>query len=527
MMTALYSGATGMKAHDTGLSSVSNNLANVNTVGYKQQYVLFQDVMSQSLAPGASWQQNTNQLGLGVQVGANRTVFTEGAFEPGSAVTDMAIGGKGYFQVSDGKDTFYTRAGNFRFDQEGWLRTPGKMTVTGLTMKDGVLTGESGPIRIDPNDPTVSSSPAKATSAITAAFTLPQTAVDKSDDTDNPFFNLAGKWNGAVTGGVSVEATDSPTSPLPSSSYSEKQTLKVIDATGQSHELTMYMDGVSAEVTGAGTTYEYLLASDPMESVPADGIPNKQSGALMAGTITFSPSGDIVDMTGFVPTGTVPTPPEGEVANELLRWQPAPLVNGKPQFTVGFGGAEPQAVTLDLGISSSTNTRTNVPASAADVGSDPALLGSLENAVKGDRISKASAATTGSASTYLSQDGLTEGAYSNMEITPEGVVRINYSNSTSADLYTIPLYRFNSEDGLRREGGNLYAATEEAGEIQSGIPGTSNYGTLQSAQLETSNVDTAREMVSLIIMQRGFQMNSKSVTTADQLLQKAMELKRN
>lgn len=523
-MTALYSGATGMKVHDTGLSTISNNIANVNTIGFKQQYTLFQDLMSQSLAPGASWAQNVNQLGLGAQVGAVRTVFTEGAFEPGSEGTDLAIGGKGYFQVSDGKDTFYTRAGNFRFDADGWLRTPADMTVTGMAMQNGHVTGAATPIRIDPNDPALGSSPAKATANLTAGFIVPTSPADKSADPDNPFFSMVSSWNGAITKGLPAsQTTPEDLEPaLPSGAYSEKQTLKVIDAAGNSRELTLYLDGVSPETSGAaGTTYEYLLGASPTDTVGPDGIPDKNAGALMTGTITFSPSGDIADMTGFVPTGTAdPNQP-------LSRWVPAPMVNGKPQFQVSFDGGTAQSIALDLGVTSSTNLWSNPPASAANVGTDRKLLGTMDAPVMGDRASKASASTTGASASHLSQDGHTKGDYTNLEVTPEGIVRVNYSNAQSADLYTIPLYRFTSEDGLRREGGNLYRATPESGETQWGVPGTSNFGTIQASQLETSNVDMAREMVSLITMQRGFQMNSKTVTTADQLLQKAMELKRN
>ena len=94
------------------------------------------------------------------------------------------------------------------------------------------------------------------------------------------------------------------------------------------------------------------------------------------------------------------------------------------------------------------------------------------------------------------------------------------------ELYRIPLYRITSQDGLRREGGNRYSASLESGEAQEGIPGTENFGTLSEYSLEQSNVDYAREFTNMIIVQRGFQMNSKVVTTSDQMLQKALELKR-
>ena len=101
-----------------------------------------------------------------------------------------------------------------------------------------------------------------------------------------------------------------------------------------------------------------------------------------------------------------------------------------------------------------------------------------------------------------------------------------YSNGQGQNLWQIPVCRFTSEDGLRREGSNLFSATEEAGQMEMGVAGTENYGTVNAYNVENSNVDMATEMVNMIITQRGFQSNSKVVTTADQMLQKAMELKR-
>ena len=108
-----------------------------------------------------------------------------------------------------------------------------------------------------------------------------------------------------------------------------------------------------------------------------------------------------------------------------------------------------------------------------------------------------------------------------------GTVVAHYSNGQTHELYQIPIFRFTSEDGLRREGNNLYSATPESGAIQYGTAGTENYGTVLGNYLETSNVDMAREMVNMIVVQRGFQSNSKSITTVDAMIQKALELKRN
>ncbi|MDR0339009.1 MAG: flagellar hook-basal body complex protein, partial [Desulfovibrio sp.] len=127
---------------------------------------------------------------------------------------------------------------------------------------------------------------------------------------------------------------------------------------------------------------------------------------------------------------------------------------------------------------------------------------------------------------YASHDGYAEGHLLYMDVTQGGIVRATYNNGQSQDLYQVVLYRFTSQDGLRNEGNNHYSATPEAGQIQEGLPGQENFGTIEDYSLEQSNVDYAREFSHMIIIQRGFQMNSKVITTSDTMLQRALELKR-
>ena len=507
MMSTLYVGATGLKTHGFGLNTISNNLANVNTVGYKQQSALFQDLMSQDLPTGSAFGVAVNQRGLGSQLGDVRTLFTQGSFEPGSEVTDLAIGGKGFFQVTDGEDVRYTRAGNFRFGADGVLRDPAGYTLTGLSMQEGQLTNKLVPIQLNPADATLMKNPPKASNSLTTVMNIGSTD-DVNENAANPYFSLLSSWNGAANAAAGQ-------TPLMSGSYSTVQPMKVYDSTGRPQTLNIYIDG--APSTTGQRTVEYLVAADPAAMTGPDGTPGRGTGALMSGTLTFSSSGQLLDMTAFVPTG-------GDPAN-LASWTPAPLVNGVPQFSVGFAGAAPQPITLDLGIKSASGAWAQTPvANAAQVG---ALAGNLPSMGAVERASSSSTAYNGASSIKnYKQDGHAEGDLADVEITEDGVVRARYTNSQTAELFTIPLFRFTSEDGLRREGNNHYSAPDEAGTAEWGLAKTSNYGFISSRRLETSNVDMSREMANLIIMQRGFQMNSKSINTADTMLQKAMEIKR-
>lgn len=161
------------------------------------------------------------------------------------------------------------------------------------------------------------------------------------------------------------------------------------------------------------------------------------------------------------------------------------------------------------------------------MGTNQNLLPSLgEGAVRAENATTAGSGST--SSTVLNrQNGYGQGSLNHISILADGTVEGSYSNGQSQSLWQIPVCRFTSEDGLRREGNNLFSAGPEAGAMEMGVAGTENYGTVAAYNIETSNVDMATEMVNMIVTQRGFQSNSKVVTTADQMLQKAMELKRS
>lgn len=157
MLRSLYSGVSGMKNFQTELDTIGNNIANVNTYGYKKGRVTFKDAISQTLVsatPGTSAQ----QVGLGSQIGSIDTVDTSGSPQSTGRPLDFAITGDGYFRVQDGNDTYYTRAGNFYFDDnrrlvnsEGFavLGTGGPITL-GANVKsfsvatDGTISDQDG-----------------------------------------------------------------------------------------------------------------------------------------------------------------------------------------------------------------------------------------------------------------------------------------------------------------------------------------------------------------------------------------------
>lgn len=503
MNSSLYIGATGMKGLSEGMQVTSNNLANVSTIGFKSQNILFSDMMSQTQATQGNWwnaQEGSRvaigQVGMGLQVEAVRTQFTDGPIESTNSMMDLAINGKGFFQVSDDQGRlFYTRAGDFTADSEGVWRTPSGMALNGYKLNSDGSRGELGPVQVDK----FSTMPGQATASVSLTMNFANTE-SMTDSEENPYFSLLESYD-ASSGGA----------PLSREQYTSSQQLTLYDAEGQPYTVTAYFDGVPGE---AGKAMEFVIAADQTAQYDEEGneLPREAgAGLLMSGVLEFDTAGNLVNVAAFTP--------EEAGSKDLSSWKTATLSNGNPVMKIGES-----EISMNFGLSAAGEWA-NAPASADEVGSAASSLPKMgEVAIASDFPSTAfnSTAMTNS----YKQDGYSEGTMSNMSISTDGTIVGYFSNGQTMNLWEIPLARFTSEDGLYREGGNLFSATEASGEMELGTPGTENFGTVLSYNIEGSNVDVAQEFVNMIITQRGFQSNSKVVTTADEILKKAMEIKR-
>jgi flagellar hook protein FlgE len=499
-IASLYIGATGMKTHSQGMQVIGNNLANINTVGFKQSMMLYQDLTSLDVTTGGNNPTvSMSQQGMGASVAEVRVLHTAGGFEPSNTVTDLAISGKGFFQVAQGDKTHYTRAGNFRFDLEGYLVDPGGYRLQAKPIENGVagglqdlqlVAGENGNMVLPPS----------ATTSLSIISNIGVTSDNSASATD-PYFSLLQQWNG----------TAEP--PLGDGAYGHSDSIAVYDAAGNKHEVSVYYDGAPDGPDGQRIV-EYVMAMPPSEDGGA-GAGTSAAGLLMAGTLTFNANGELINMTAYTPSGD---------ASQLSSWQPAAMgADGYPSFTATFAGSGGGAQVMTAGFGM-TGTGWTGGGSAASVGSNASQLPGLAGAARQARV------TTGyegsSSNLHRTQNGYAQGGLMSLAIDSEGVMSGKFSNGQVVDLYQIPLFRFTSEFGLRREGGNHFSATRESGEAQEGTAKTENFGSVAASTLEMSNVDASREFVNMIITQRGFQSQSKVVTTADTMLQKALELKR-
>lgn len=287
LSSSLFTGTSGLTNMGNAMQVVGNNISNVNTVGFKKGRSTFADTLSQSVAT----QSGTAQVGRGMSIGAVDQSFETGSFESTGNSTDLSIGGDGFFVVrqSDSENNFYTRAGNFHFDKAGQLVNPEGYLVQGWALDEdtGEDIGAINDIVLD----AFTSSP-KQSSTVSMITNL-------DSDADSQTVVLSNSWN------------SDETTYMDSTNYEYQSVVKVYDALGSTHDITIYYDKKT------GTDWEYLVTCDPSEDNRNLVESTASKGLLARGTISFSQSsGDILELTMEEFTGRIGNVQANGVNNE-------------------------------------------------------------------------------------------------------------------------------------------------------------------------------------------------------------------
>ncbi len=576
LSSALYSGTSGLFASGENISVVANNLANVNTIGFKRSDIFFEDALYEAVTTSTG----TGQVGRGVAISAIMGDFSQGSMESTSQATDVAIGGEGFFIVSPkGEEIqYYTRAGNFRFDKDGYLVDPHGYVVQGWRVKQqssstastSVTTSTSGR-RVEtegvPQDIKLENfqSPPQATNRVDIIVNLDSRSEDRSTHSSDPFIALFNKW----------DATDSDNDGkyLADTAYAYQTTIKVYDENGTPHNLTVYFDPVKDNIgdTGGKQYWEYIVTVPPDDDKRTFWTSSHtKRGILMVGTLTFNSEGQLEGISAYtlrdVDDSTSGTQFAGTGPDDPESWLPTQFnQDGYPICTANFRGTDNADATnqenatniaINFGARTAeltpydwdqdgstgnsdpddypylsgwggldiTNPDDQYAYDLSDIGTDPNNLINFADF----RLAALSSTSYSSGSTTVSQsqDGYTSGFLQNISVDRDGVITGTYSNGQVLELFVLTLARFNNPQGLRREGGNLFSETRDSGPSLTGLPGTGGFGTIASNSLEQSNVDMAKEFVDMILAQRAFQANSRTIVTTDQLLQEVVNLKR-
>ena len=534
MMRSLYSGVSGLKNHQTAMDVIGNNIANVNTTGFKASRVTFQDVLSQTIQGASSANGNiggTNpmQVGLGMGVASIDTIFTDGSSQPTGKSTDLQIQGNGFFVITDGTNQLYTRAGGFDFDEQGNYVVPG----TGYKVM-GWLADANG--NIDTNQPVAGiqipvglTMPAKASQSITfannlsgdsstAVGTTVQTAIDVYDSlgaahTVTELFHKTAANTWVVSSSV-TDATGTTTNTLKEIKFdSTGKVLSVKDASVPGSSGNIVVSGLTLDNDTVGATNSFNV-------VVTDGDMKTHTLTVTYTTASTTPTPatytrQITDEDGNIISG-----PTTDTATALSADQ-AFTVNGT-SFTLQTGtiaeaadSTVPTVTDPDAYTTTATNsTFTFTP----DNGANPVSIA--------NDYSKLTQYGGESTVKATGQDGYAAGTLNDQEINTAGIIVGKFSNGQSQNLGQVCLATFNNPAGLNKVGGNMFERSNNSGEPQVGTGGSGGRGSFNPGSLEMSNVDLAQEFSNMIVIQRGFQANSKIITVADDMLETLANLKR-
>lgn len=463
MMRSLYAGVSGMQNHQTRLDVIGNNVANVNTTGFKRGRVNFQDMISQQMSGAASPTTevggvNPKEVGLGVTVAAIDTVFTQGNLQTTGVSTDIAIQGNGFFVMKNGEESFYTRAGAFSLDSEGTLVNPANgMRVQGWMADEinGQMVLQTAGSTEDLIIPVGSKDPAKATENVNFACNLNKNTPE-------------------ILEGASPED-------IARGTWSTEQ--KIYDSFGNEHMLNVSF----TRVVGNPNQWQATVVVDPdmaEESQTRVGL-NTTDGQENTFLINFDNTGTLQSVTDSA--GNL-TNPEGQIVLQTS----FNVIGANPDAD---GNPTRQTLNINLG-----------------------TIGSQKNTIT------QSASTSSTKAFY--QDGYTMGYLDNFKIDSSGIITGVYSNGTNRTIGQIALATFANQGGLEKAGDNTYVESNNSGMANIGTSGIAGKGSMLAGALEMSNVDLTEQFTDMIVTQRGFQASSKTIQTADTLLDTVMSLKR-
>ncbi len=462
MMRSMYSGVSGLRAHQMKMDIIGNNIANVNTVGYKGQRVTFQEVFSQTIKGAGSPQTgkggtNPHQVGLGISLSAIDTFHVRGAVQRTDNNTDLAVNGDGFFILSDSSDYLnrsYTRAGNFSLDEAGNLVSANGFKVLGYMIdKDSnTLKSNLEGIRISKSE----SIDAKST-----------TFSDFEGNLDNNISKMG-------TGNIVINAGNPETVTLPPGTKSWETTYTYTDSLGGQHNLKYtFIRGLKADGTGDGADTEWGVLIQNLETGKFF-VGNDSGGAGTAGNHGAAAQASAVVPISFDSNGKLSSA-AGYVNGISLK---IPGKNGSSNFTV------------DVDFSELTQFRSD---------------------------SNASVTTS---------DGYPQGFLDTFTIGPTGEINGVFTNGQNKVIGRLALAVFKNPAGLEKTTENMYRTSPNSGDPVVGLPGSGGMGSLNPGTLEMSNVDISREFTEMISTQRGFQANSRIITASDEMLQELVNMKR-
>lgn len=560
---AMYTSVTGLRAQSTAMGAISDNLANVNTTGYKGAAIDFASQVTKQVsfnqyAPG------------GVLSSARKAIDAQGMLSRTDSPTDLAIAGQGFFVVNEaanpgtGDVWAYTRSGAFVPNEDGYLlNSSGFYLQARPTFPDGtvghydtlgnLIPGET--TTIDPNSlrpvnvKTMSGTAAASTSIKFKANLPSNDVVGDTHSTDVLFYdslgnsqNLGFEWEKTDMNEWSLDVALPPGSATVTTYGTNSVTgvKQVYGARGQ-----LEFSGIPADgglITIDGIVYE--LDSDA--AFTAGNVPVDISGAADAAAVVTALANAILTATGdlrFTARGATldieqdTTGPAIDVIVDPATVTNCPQINtnrvaGVPTGAFTIPVIDPAYITAGVrdgaAIFNGDGTPASFNVSTIEVqwanGSMDLEAGTLDKRIAlnlSDMMQYASGY-----SPVVEQDGAAFGSFLGVEIRDDGLITALFDNGETRAIYKIPVVTFINPNGLAMLSGSAYIQTDYSGAYTLATAGEGGTGAIAAQQLEASTVDIGEQFTNMIVTQRAYSAAAKVVTTADEMLDELIRIKR-
>lgn len=552
MMRSMYSAVSGLKTHQTRMDVIGNNIANVNTVAFKSSSVTFSDILYQttSNASGANATTgtggvNAKQIGLGTTAAATKVSITSaGASETTGNPFDIRLTDKNstnFFIVNNGSENVFTRSGSFYVDGSGNLC----MSSTGYTVMGWQVDETTGEIRKDTvsalrimQEKNLTSAP-EATTQATIAGVLDENDADVKSDAgkvmnlnfyDNLGYQYTAKFAIKATakdGEYTVELTsilDSNNKNI-TEGFTQAQMKEIFGNTDTETTIASY----SSTLPGCGYTF------DPKTGKLTDDNANNAEVAINKDGTIENTGKTIKDVFGVSDGNFKNIQDSDKAGNDDYKFERVTNADGSFSYQIkkksatnllkfntedgkfnSIGGGTDKSVELNL-----NTTSLNANGNFANINVDFSQCLNYNNSGKSTIGADAGAVdgTTGK--------GRKLGAMTGISIDTSGRIYGTYDNGNTELLGQIAVAQFSNASGLEKVGESCYRTTLNSGEFDGiGVEISADGSSMTTGELEMSNVDLSSEFTSMITTQRGFQANSRVITTSDTLLEELVNLKR-
>ena len=552
MMRSMYSAVSGLKTHQTRMDVIGNNIANVNTVAFKSSSVTFSDILYQttSNASGANATTgtggvNAKQIGLGTTAAATKVSITSaGASETTGNPFDIRLTDKNstnFFIVNNGSENVFTRSGSFYVDGSGNLC----MSSTGYTVMGWQVDETTGEIRKDTvsalrimQEKNLTSAP-EATTQATIAGVLDENDADVKSDAgkvmnlnfyDNLGYQYTAKFAIKATakdGEYTVELTsilDSNNKNI-TEGFTQAQMKEIFGNTDTETTIASY----SSTLPGCGYTF------DPKTGKLTDDNANNAEVAINKDGTIGTTGKTIKDVFGVSDGNFKNIQDSDKAGNDDYKFEKVKNADGSFSYQIkkksatnllkfntedgkfnSIGGGTDKSVELNL-----NTTSLNANGNFANINVDFSQCLNYNNSGKSTIGADAGAVdgTTGK--------GRKLGAMTGISIDTSGRIYGTYDNGNTELLGQIAVAQFSNASGLEKVGESCYRTTLNSGEFDGiGVEISADGSSMTTGELEMSNVDLSSEFTSMITTQRGFQANSRVITTSDTLLEELVNLKR-